>query len=144
VADARVTPVRFASRAWIEAAVAALNAQPDLAQALAGLGADAALVVEADPPAFPRSVAVHGAHAGGRIARARLLDDADDVLELEPAYVLRAPYRVWRELLQGGDPVRAALSGRIRVEGDLEALVRRVRYRYVVDAALAAVATELP
>jgi hypothetical protein len=136
--------VRFASRAWVEAAVAALNTQPDLAEALAGLGPDAALVVEADPPAFPRSVAVHAAHEDGRIARARVLEDEDDVLELEPAYVLRAPYRVWRDLLRGADPVRAALSGQVRVRGDLEALVRRARYRYLVDAALAAVTTELP
>jgi hypothetical protein len=136
--------MRFASREWIEAAAAALNAQADLAEALAGLGRDAALVVEADPPAFPRSVAVHAEHAAGRVARVVVLADEDDVLELEPAYVVRAPYRVWKALLRGGDPVKAALSGQVRVRGDLEALVRRARYRYVVDAALAAVATDLP
>lgn len=136
--------MRFASREWIEAVVTALNAQPDLARALDGLGRDAALVVEADRPAFPRTVAVHGAHDGARIARWRILDDEDEVLELEPAYVLRAPYRVWRGLLTGGDPVQAALSGRVRVQGDLEALVRRAGYRHVVEAALRAVPTELP
>lgn len=136
--------MRFASREWIEAAVAALNAQPELARALDGLGRDAALIVEAQPPAFPRTVAVHGAHEGGRVVRWRILADEDEVLELEPAYVLRAPYGVWRSLLQGGDPVRAALSGRVRVDGDLEALVRRAGYRYVVEAALRAVETELP
>jgi hypothetical protein len=135
--------VRFATREWIEAAVAALQAQPDLGRALEGLGRDAALVVEAEPPAFPRTVAVHGAHEGGRIVRWRILADEDEVLELEPAYVLRAPYGVWKALLQGGDPVRAALSGRVQVEGDLEALVRRASYRYVVEAALRAVLTEL-
>ncbi len=136
--------MRFASRAWIEAAVAALNAQPDLGRALDGLGRDAALVVEAEAPEFPRTVAVHGAHEGGRIVRWRVLADEDEVLELEPAYVLRAPYRVWKALLQGADPVKAALSGRVQVEGDLEALVRRAGYRYVVEAALRAVPTELP
>ena len=81
---------------------------------------------------------------GGRIARWRVLADEDEVLELEPAYVVRAPYRVVRALLGGGDPVQAVLSGRVTVAGDLEALLRRVRYREVVDVALAAVATELP
>jgi hypothetical protein len=136
--------VRFATREWIEAAVAALHAQPDLGRVLEGLGRDATLVVEAEPPAFPRTVAVHGAHEGGRIVSWRVLDDEDEVLELEPAYVLRAPYGVWKALLLGGDPVKAALSGRVRVEGDLEALVRRAGYRYVVEAALRAVKTELP
>jgi hypothetical protein len=139
-----VSIVRFGSREWIGAVVAALNAQPDLAASLVGLGKTAALVVEADPPAWPRVVAAWAEHDGRRIARWRLLADEDEILELEPDYVIRAPYRTYRQLLGGADPVQAALSGRVRVEGDLEALVRRARYRHVVDAALAAVATELP
>jgi hypothetical protein len=136
--------VRFASREWVEAVVTALNAQPDLARALAGLGRDAALVVEADRGAFASPVVVHAEQERGRIVRWRLLPDEDDLLELEPGYVVRAPYRIWKELLRGGDPVKAALTGQVRVQGDLEALVRRAGYRYVVDAALAAVETELP
>jgi hypothetical protein len=136
--------VRFASREWIAAVVEAANAQPDLGKALAGLGRDAGLVVEAERPEFPRTVAVHVEQERGRISRWRVLADEDDLLELEPAYVLRAPYRVWRALLDGGDPVQAALSGRVRVEGDLEALVRRAGYRYLADAVLRAVATEFP
>jgi putative sterol carrier protein len=71
----------------------------------------------------------------------RVLPDPDEIWELEPAYVVRAPYRIWKALLRGEDPVRAVLSGRVKVEGDLEALVRRANYRYVIDAALASVAT---
>ena len=136
--------MRFGSREWIEALVSALNAQPALARALQGLGRDAALIVESDPPAWPRTLAAWVEQRGGRIARWRVLADEDEVLELEPAYVVRAPYRVVRALLGGGDPVQAVLSGRVTVAGDLEALLRRVRYREVVDVALAAVATELP
>jgi len=135
--------VEFGSRAWVAAVVEALNGQPGLAAALAGLGRDLAVVVEPSP-GFPRPVAVWGRHEAGRIAEWRLLHDEDEVLELEPAYVVRAPYRLWRELLRGGDPVKAALSGRLRVQGDLEALVRRAGHRPVVDAALAAVRTEYP
>lgn len=136
--------MRFASREWLSAVVDALHRQAELPRALAGLGADAGLVVLRDGPAWPRDVAAWGRHAGGRVAEWRLLADPDDLLELEPAYVFRAPYGVWRAVLLGEDPVKAALSGRVRVEGDLEALVRRVEYRRVVDAALAAVPTEFP
>jgi hypothetical protein len=135
--------VRFASREWIDAVVSALNRHPHLARALAGLPADAAFVVEAERPAWPADLAAYARHDGQRVAW-RLLADADDILELEPAYVLRAPYGMWKGLLNGADPVKAALSGRVRVDGDLEALVRRTAYRYVVDAALAAVTTEFP
>jgi hypothetical protein len=126
------------------AMVAALDVHPELPRALAGLGRDAAIVVERDPPAWPRTVAAWLEHRGGRITRWRILDDEDDLLELAPAYVIRAPYGVVRSLLAGADPVQAALCGRVRVEGDLEALVRRAHYRYLLDEILAAVRTELP
>jgi hypothetical protein len=135
--------VEFASRAWLAAVVERLNAQPGLPAALEGLGRDLALVIEPSP-GFPRAVAVWGRQAAGRIAEWRLLHDEDELLELEPAYVVRAPYRLWKELLRGGDPVQAALSRRLRVEGELEALVRRAGHRAVADAALAEVPTEFP
>ncbi len=133
----------FASRAWLEALVDALNRQPDLARAVEGLGRDAAAIVDRDV-GFPRAVAAYGRFAGGRV-EARLLEDEDEVLELEPAYVVRAPYRLWKDLVLGRvDPVQVALSGRVKVKGDLEALVRRVHYRYVTDGALGEIATEFP
>ncbi len=61
-----------------------------------------------------------------------------------PEYVVRARYGAVRALLDGADPVQAALTGRVRVEGDLEALLRRAHYRHVVEDVLAAVPTELP
>jgi len=133
--------VRFPSAEWAAAAVAALNRQPDLARALAGLPADLAVVVERDPPAWRGELAAWGRQEAGRIASWRVLEDADEILELEPAYVVRAPFGVWKALLRGDDPVQAALAGRLRVQGDLEALVRRSRFRYVVEAALAEIPT---
>jgi hypothetical protein len=133
----------FASKAWLEAVVAALNRQPDLARAMEGLGADVGAVVERDA-GFPKDVAAYGRNAGGKV-EARILPDVDDLLELEPAYVVRAPYGVWKGLLRGAiDPVQAAMSGRVKVEGDLERLVRQAGFRYVSDAALREVRTEFP
>jgi hypothetical protein len=137
--------VLFASSHWVDAVVASVNRHPDLGRALAGLGANLAAVVERDGKTFPRSAAVWGRQEGGVIAEWRVLEDEDDVLELEPAYVVRAPYRTWKEILLGRiDPVKAALSGQVRVQGDLEALVRRACYRYILDEALRSVATTFP
>lgn len=132
----------FPSQAWLAALLDEVNRHPDLARALAGLGPDLAAVVEADAPALWKPFAAYGRHERGRIAAWRVLADLDEIWELEPAYVVRAPYRVWRALLEGDDPVKAALSGKLKVEGDLQALVRRAHYRTIVDAALARVATE--
>lgn len=135
----------FPSAAWLAAAVEAVNRHPDLPRALAGLAPDLAAVVEADPPALPAAVAAWGRHERGRIAEWRMLEDPDEILEIEPAYVVRGPYRLWRDLLERrADPLQAALSGKLRVQGDLEALVKRANYRYVLDQALARVATEFP
>jgi hypothetical protein len=137
--------VLFSSEDWVAAVVAAVNLHPDLPRAMAGLGADLAAVIERDPGPFPRGAAVWGRQEHGRISEWRVLEDEDDVLELAPAYVVRAPYRLWKEILLGrADPVQAALSGRVKVKGDLEGLVRRATYRYILDEALRSVPTEFP
>ncbi len=137
--------VLFPSQEWLAAVVAAVDRHPDLPRALAGLGPDLAAVVEADPPAVPQPVAAWGRHERGHVAEWRILEDQDEILDLEPAYVVRGPYRLWKELLRRrADPLQAALAGRLRVEGDLEALVRRANYRHVVEEALAKVPTEFP
>jgi hypothetical protein len=137
--------VRFGSPEWLSAVVGEVNRHPDLGRALSGLGADLAAVVERERPHFPAGVAAWGRHAGGRIVEWRILEDEDDVLELEPAYVVRAPLALWKDLLRGAaDPVQAALSGRVKVKGDLESLVRRASYRYILDDALRKVSTEFP
>ena len=135
----------FASEPWVAAVVAAVNRHPDLPRALAGLGGDLAAVVDRDPGLFSKGAAVWGRQERGRIAEWRVLEDEDDVLELEPAYVVRAPYLIWKEILLGrADPVQAALSGRVKVKGDLEGLVRRSAYRYILDEAIRSFPTEFP
>ena len=132
----------FPSVEWITAAIEALNAQRELPRALEGLGTDLAAVVEAYPPAIPAPVAVYGKHEGGRIGAWRMLVDEDDILELEPTYVLRAGYAVWKSLLRGEDPIKAALSGRVQVTGNLEALVRRAQYVPMLRAAFESIPTQ--
>ncbi len=133
----------FPSHAWLARLVAEVNANPDTPRALEGLAPTVGAVIEAHPPELPSHFAVYGEHRGGRIVSFRVLADADDLLELEPDFVLRAPYPVWTALLQGEDPVKAALSGRVRVQGDLQALVRRAHHRHILDAALRQIPTEL-
>jgi hypothetical protein len=133
----------FPSEEWLGRAVSILNADPELPLALEGLGPDLAAVVEPDA-AFPSSFAAWGRHAGGRIVEVRILEDLDEILELEPAYVVRAPYRIWEDILRGkADPVQVMLSRKLAVTGNLEALMRRIAYRRVIDSVLQKMQQEL-
>lgn len=132
----------FPSEKWLKAVVDAVNRHPRLAEALRGLGRDLAAVVEAAPPSLPAPFAVYGRQERGRVVEVRVLEDEDEIWELEPAYVVRAPYRIWKGLVRGEDPIQAALSGRVQVKGDLEALIRRAGYRGIVEDAVASIATE--
>lgn len=136
--------MRFPTADWVGALVRAVNEHPDLPRALSGLGEDLAAVVEADG-GLRRAVAAWGRHERGRLVEWRILEDEDEILEIQPAYEVRAPYGLWKDMVRGRlDPVKAALSGRVRVKGDLEGLVRRASYRYILDAALRGLATEFP
>jgi len=43
-------------------------------------------------------------------------------------YVIRAPYSRWKDVLHGDlDPVKGMMQGKLKVRGDLPAIVRQVR-----------------
>jgi len=86
---------------------------------------------------------VHLVPRESRIESLRVLDDPDDLDELEPAYLARAPYTVWKQLLQGSlDPVEAVLRRSISVKGDLQQLMERLRFKGIADRVLAGLKTE--
>ena len=79
----------------------------------------------------------------GRIEKFKVLVDPDDLDELEPVYIARAPYSVWKGLLKGTlDPVEAVLKRRIALKGDVQPLIERLKYKGIADRVLAAVHTE--
>ena len=134
---------RFPSKEWCELAIKLVNADPQSAQAGAGWTEDFGVVIEAEPGKLADSFVVHLLPKDGRIDRFEVLSDADELEEIEPGYLARAPYSGWKGLLQGTlDPVEAVLKRRIAVEGDLEPLIERMKYKGIADRVLAQVATE--
>ena len=132
----------FPSREWAEAAIAWLNADAETEEAGEGWEGDFGLVIDAEPGKLPRTFVAHIVPAGGRVKRFRVLADPDDLEEIEPAYVARAPYSVWKALLQGTlDPVEAVLRRRISVQGDVQPLIERARYKGIADRLLAKLET---
>jgi putative sterol carrier protein len=132
----------FPSRGWAEAAMALLNADPDSVLAGRGWKGDFGVVVEAEAGKLDEHFVAWVHPEEGRIAELRVLVDPDDLDEFEPAYRLRAPYSIWKGLLLGSvDPVEAILKRRLRVDGDVQPILERMRYKDIAARVLARLET---
>jgi putative sterol carrier protein len=136
---------RFPSKEWCEEAIQVANADPESVKAGKGWVGDFGAVVEPEKGLLDKPFVVHLEPDGGLIKRFRVLADPDDLEEIEPKYLARAPYSVWKGLLQGKlDPVDAVLKKRLSVTGDLQPLIERMRYKGIAERVLAKVKTEFP
>ncbi|HLM45576.1 MAG TPA: hypothetical protein VK458_17010 [Myxococcaceae bacterium] len=134
---------RFPSKEWCEDAVRLLNDDPERSLAAQGWQGDIGVIVDAEPGKLTRAFVVHVVPRDARIEKLRVLDDPDDLDELEPAYLARAPYTVWKQLLQGSlDPVEAVLRRRIALKGDLQQVIERLRFKGIADRLLSELKTE--
>jgi len=127
----------FPSRGWAEAAMAMVNADPESVAAGRGWTGDFGVVIEAEAGKLGEHFVVWVRPEAGRIAELRVLVDPDDLDEFEPAYRIRAPYSVWKGLLRGSeDPVEAILKRRLRVDGDVQPILERMRYKDIATRVL--------
>lgn len=120
------------------------NADPESAAAGRGWVGDFGAVIEAERGKLAHTFVVHvKPNRLGHIESLEVLDDPDDLDDIEPAYLARAPYSVWKALLQGTlDPVEAVLKRRIEVQGDLQPLMERMKYKGIADRVFAQLRTE--
>jgi putative sterol carrier protein len=132
----------FPSRAWAEAAMALVNADPESVAAARGWRGDFGLVIEAERGKLAEHFVAWVRPEDGRVAELRVLVDPDDLDELEPEYRIRAPYSVWKGLLLGSvDPVEAILVRRLRVDGDVQPILERMRYKDIAARVLSRLET---
>lgn len=132
----------FPSKEWCEEAVRIANADPEAVLAGQGWEGDFGVVIDPEPGRLSKPFVVHVVPKGGKIVKLKVLADPDDLEELEPKYLARAPYSIWKGLLQGTvDPVEAVLRRRISVQGDVQPLIERARYKGISDRVLKQIAT---
>ena len=134
---------KFPSKEWCEQAVALLNQDPELPLASRGWKGDLALVVDPEPGKLARPFVVHSDPKEGKPITFKVLPDPDDLDELEPVYLIRAPYSLWQGIIQGQlDPMEMVLRRRMTVRGDLQPLIERFKFKSIADRVLAQLATE--
>ena len=132
----------FPSRGWAEAAMTLVNADPDTVVAGRGWTGDFGLVIESEPGKLDEDFVAWVRPEEGRVADLKILVDPDDLDELEPAYRIRAPYSVWKGLLLVSvDPVEAIVKRKLRVDGDVQPILERMRYKDIAARVLSRLET---
>lgn len=132
----------FPSREWCEEAVRLANEDPESAQAASGWEGDLGVVVDAEPGKLARPFTVRLVPVGSRLEQVDFLDDPDELEELEPKYLARAPYSVWKALMQGSlDPIEAIVRRMVTLTGDVQPIIERVKFRGIADRVLLSIET---
>jgi len=141
--------MKFPSREWCEAAAAAMLSDPEVVAALADFGPVVAGVVIERGGGLRGDFCVLARIEPGRPAKLSYPDDEDELEEYQPDYLALAPYPFCRALVeqasagQRPDLLRAIFERRIRLQGDLQRLVKHAgRHRGAGMQALRAIRTE--
>lgn len=139
----------FPSREWCETAAAALARDPLVVAANAEFGPVVVGVVIGRGAGLAEDFCVLARIEPGKPYQLRYPEDEDELAELEPDYICRTPYAVCKAFLKdaqaGGRPdvLKAVLSGQMKVEGDLQRVVKHAaRHQGAGMATLRALPTE--
>ena len=134
---------RFPSAEWFSEYCAAINSSETHAAAAIDWEGDVTFVVEDEPhKGVPQTIWAWLDLHRGMCRGARLV--AQD--EGEAArFVITAPYSRWKEVILGRlDPIRGMREGKLRLDGDLPAIVAHVEAAKILVGLAASIPTEFP
>jgi putative sterol carrier protein len=116
----------FPTEEWFQAYIRAIDESPEYAEYAATWEGDVIIQVEAEPDrGVPSDVhglldLWHGGCRGGGIV--------DEARAAAAAFVVRAPYSRWKDVIRGDlEPVKGLVQGKLRVRGDLPTILRYVK-----------------
>lgn len=116
----------FPGDEWMSLFRDLINGSGDYREAAATWEGDIAFVFEAEPDrGVPEDLwaVLDLWHGACRSSRMVMPQDGERC-----AYVIRAPYSRWKDVLRGElDPVKGMMQGKLKVQGDLATIVRYVR-----------------
>ncbi len=135
--------VAFPTDAWFQALVERIGGSAAYREAAASWEGDIAFAIEAEPDrGMPQDVwglldLWHGECRGGGVVAPERGRAA--------AYVIRAPYSRWKEVVTGElDPIKGMMQGKLKVQGDLPTIVREVRAASELVELTQRIPTEFP
>jgi putative sterol carrier protein len=135
--------LKFGTSAWADALAVGINASSEYRNAGATWGAgsngNVLLVIE------PDGMMVSGLNLLIRLSKGACQGAAfvDDPHHPEAGYALRAPYSLWKDILERRTlAATAILTGRLRVDGDKMALLKHTAAHRAMVACCAEIDTE--
>jgi len=116
---------RFPSQEWVELFADAINRSDEYRRSAADWEGDISFVFGAEPDKrHPVDVWAWLDLWHGTCRDAHVVEPEEG---RRAAYVIRAPYSRWKQVMLGDlDPVKAMMQGKLRLEGDLPTIVRYV------------------
>ncbi len=132
--------IRFPSDEWIKALSGMLNASESYERAAKDWEGDFIFVVEADDNLPETSYLYLGLYHGKSPDAAQV--DSEDAREAE--FVLRAPFNIWRQVIEGRlDPIQGMMTRKIKVEGNMMKIMRYPKAAKEIVSCCAKVPTEM-
>jgi len=116
---------KFPSAEWIQAFKEKLNADEQYAKIAKKWEGDIMFHIEADGP-LPKPYYFYTDLWHGTCRDAFELDE-EKIAELEPAYILSAPYKNFVRIMTGAlDPMQAMITRKLKVKGSMAYMMRNV------------------
>jgi putative sterol carrier protein len=113
--------IKFQSEEWIKAFQSEMNASEVYEKAGQGFGGDWVFVVEADK-AFPETLYFFMSLENGKCTDAAMMASEN---ERTAQYYIRAPYSIWRRVIEGKlDPIQGLMTRKLKLKGDLMKVMR--------------------
>lgn len=113
--------IKFPSEAWIEEMSRKLNASESYYQSAKDWEGDFTFVVESDDVYDTTTYLYLGLHHGKS-------PDASEIQDLEEKnteYTIRAPYSIWRKVIEGKiDPIQGLMTKRLKLQGNMMMVMR--------------------
>ena len=141
--DSPRTVTRFPSAEWFAEYCAAINSSEEHARVAMDWEGDVTFVVEDEPhKGVPETIRAWMDLYRGMCRGSKLVgqDEAE-----RARFVISASYSLWKEVIQGRlDPIRGMREGKLRLDGDLPAIVAHVDAAKLLVGLAASIPTEFP
>jgi putative sterol carrier protein len=130
----------FPSKEWMDKLVDLLKGNADYKKAAGNWEGSLALVIEAEEGKLDKKLIFYADPYHGEIRAHAIINNIE---EKNPDFVINGPYSVWKEIQKGNmDTMQAIMKGKVKVKGNMAALLKQVKATQVMMKLLEEIPTK--